>query len=69
MKDLIIQKSDMGNCLVVFDRQKLNGKSFKWSKQIYESKLERWYFIEFCCQTKKSFGTILEKFVGQTKLY
>ena len=40
--------------MVIVDRHDNKGNGYlKWSKQIYQSKFERWHFIEFSCQPIK----------------
>lgn len=56
-KDLIIEKLDKGNSVLISDRQDYinrNGWCFEWFKQVYQSKFEKLHFIEFCSQTRKT---------------
>ena len=53
----IIQKSGKSNSVVIVDRRDYIKKIDNiWSdqKETYHSNLERWHFIEFCCEPRKT---------------
>ena len=68
-KFLIIQKSDKDNFAVIADRQDYIKKmdNILRDQKNYHSKFERWYYIEFCFQSKRA--QVLSNIFESSKLH